>query len=185
MTLLQVMAEGDRDDVLLRTTDLAVIAAELAPFNITLEQWDTVELSDDAGQDEVLEAYKADVEKVSKEGEYRLVDVVRMKPSDDPEWPAKAKGAREKFLNEHTHDEDEVRFFVEGSGAFYLRKAGRVFKVVCTKDDLISVPAGTTHWFDMGPAPRFTAIRLFENSDGWIARFTGDTIARRFPLYAG
>jgi 1,2-dihydroxy-3-keto-5-methylthiopentene dioxygenase len=61
MTLLQVMAEGDRDDVLLRTTDLAVIAAELAPFNITLEQWDTVELSDDAGQDEVLEAYTADV----------------------------------------------------------------------------------------------------------------------------
>ncbi|QUQ71096.1 1,2-dihydroxy-3-keto-5-methylthiopentene dioxygenase [Kutzneria sp. CA-103260] len=181
MTLLQVMADGDRDEVLLRTTDLATITAELAPFNITLEQWDTVELSDTAGQDEVLAAYQADVEKVSKAGDYRLVDVVRMKPSDDPEWPAKAKGAREKFLNEHTHDEDEVRFFVEGKGCFYLHLAGKVYAVVCERGDLMSVPAGTTHWFDMGSQPEFCAIRFFQEEDGWVAGFTGDGISSRMP----
>jgi 1,2-dihydroxy-3-keto-5-methylthiopentene dioxygenase len=37
------------------------------------------------------------------------------------------------------------------------------------------------HWFDMGAAPRFTAIRLFLNPDGWIAQFTGSDIADRFP----
>ena len=88
---------------------------------------------------------------------------------------------RQKFLSEHTHGEDEVRFFVEGAGLFCLHLDERVYAVLCTKGDLISVPAGTRHWFDMGDRPRFTAIRLFNNPDGWIARFTGDTLAERFP----
>jgi 1,2-dihydroxy-3-keto-5-methylthiopentene dioxygenase len=45
------------------------------------------------------------------------------------------------------------------------------------------VPAGTRHWFDMGPAPRFTAIRLFTTPAGWVANFTGTPIARNFPSY--
>jgi len=43
------------------------------------------------------------------------------------------------------------------------------------------VPAGTPHWFDMGPEPHFTAIRLFNNPEGWIANFTGDDIADKYP----
>ena len=61
--------------------------------------------------------------------------------------------------------------------------AGRGLSVVlCEKDDLISVPANTLHWFDMGPNPLFTAIRLFNNPDGWVAKFSGEDIATRFPL---
>jgi 1,2-dihydroxy-3-keto-5-methylthiopentene dioxygenase len=104
------------------------------------------------------------------------MDVVRIErgaPDTEP--------IRKKFLDEHRHGEDEVRFFVEGRGAFYLHLNGRVYRVVCTKGDLISVPAGTKHWFDMGADPEFTAIRLFNNPDGWIAAFTGDPIASNFP----
>ena len=90
---------------------------------------------------------------------------------------------RRKFLDEHTHAEDEVRFFVEGEGTFYLHLGGRVFRTLCCRDDLISVPAGTPHWFDMGPAPRFAAIRLFTNPEGWVARFTGSPIAEGFPRH--
>ena len=89
----------------------------------------------------------------------------------------------EKFLDEHTHSEDEVRFFVEGSGAFYLRMDGKVHQLVCTQGDLISVPARTKHWFDMGPDPYFCSIRLFTDPAGWVAEFTGDPIARKFPLF--
>ena len=60
--------------------------------------------------------------------------------------------------------------------------ADRVYSVLCEKGDLISVPAGTKHWFDMGPNPEFTAIRLFNNPEGWVANFTGDDIAGRFPM---
>ncbi|CRK55075.1 1,2-dihydroxy-3-keto-5-methylthiopentene dioxygenase [Alloactinosynnema sp. L-07] len=182
MTLLQVMPENDSSTVLLRTRDLTEIAAQLAPFNITLEQWGTVPLPAGAGQDEVLAAYRDEVARVSAEGPYPLVDVVRLVPDDtDPEWPAKADGARQKFLNEHTHDEDEVRFFVEGTGCFYLHLGDKVYAVVCEAGDLMSVPAGTTHWFDMGSRPYFCAIRFFQEEDGWVAGFTGATISETMP----
>ena len=48
------------------------------------------------------------------------------------------------------------------------------------KGDLISVPANTRHWFDMGPNPNFIAIRMFNNPDGWVANFTGDHISTHF-----
>jgi 1,2-dihydroxy-3-keto-5-methylthiopentene dioxygenase len=53
--------------------------------------------------------------------------------------------------------------------------------VLCEKNDLISVPAGTPHWFDMGSEPNFTAIRIFDNPEGWVAQFTGDGIADAYP----
>ena len=97
-------------------------------------------------------------------------------------WPdhPDRDAARKKFLDEHTHAEDEVRFFVDGRGLFSLHIDGRVYEVLCERGDLIGVPADTTHWFDMGPRPEFTAIRLFNNPEGWVARFTGSDIADRF-----
>ena len=89
---------------------------------------------------------------------------------------------RRKFLAEHTHSEDEVRFFVEGQGLFCLHIGEEVLQVLCEADDWISVPAGTKHWFDMGPKPAFCALRFFDNPDGWVAAFTGDPIASLYPL---
>jgi 1,2-dihydroxy-3-keto-5-methylthiopentene dioxygenase len=183
MTLLQIMPEDAPDVVSLRTEDVAKIAAELAQLGVAFEQWtaDAV-LPDDADQDAVLAAYRADVDRLSSAGGYQLVDVVRMRPDDgDPSWPARAAGARAKFRDEHTHDEDEVRFFVEGTGCFYLHVGGKVYAVVCDAGDLLSVPRGTTHWFDMGERPHFAAIRFFQEEDGWIGNFTQDSIGARFP----
>jgi 1,2-dihydroxy-3-keto-5-methylthiopentene dioxygenase len=36
----------------------------------------------------------------------------------------------------------------------------------------------------MGPEPHFVAIRVFTNPAGWVANFTGDEIAARFPRLA-
>ena len=49
--------------------------------------------------------------------------------------------------------------------------------------DLIGVPANTRHWFDMSESPHFIAIRLFTNVEGWVAKFTGEEIASKFPRY--
>jgi 1,2-dihydroxy-3-keto-5-methylthiopentene dioxygenase len=35
----------------------------------------------------------------------------------------------------------------------------------------------------MGAAPDFKCIRLFTNPEGWVANFTGDDIASRFPNF--
>ena len=125
-----------------------------------------------------IDLWGDDVERLKQHYGYTTVDVIRVSPAT-PNLPA----LREKFLNEHTHSEDEVRFFVEGSASFYLRLNGSVHQMICTRGDLLSVPANTTHWFDMGPRPEFAAIRLFVNPEGWVANFTGDDIATRFPKY--
>jgi len=164
---------------LVRTDDTTEIARLLGDEGIRFERWAADQpLPADADQELVLAAYARDVERLSREGGYAKADVIRMTP-DDPRRAA----ARQKFLDEHTHAEDEVRFFVEGAGAFYLHLGERVFQVVCEAGDLLSVPEGTKHWFDMGPSPRFTVIRLFTDPEGWAARHTGDAIASRMPRF--
>jgi 1,2-dihydroxy-3-keto-5-methylthiopentene dioxygenase len=184
MTTLVIHPDTDPGSTTLRTTDAAEITAELARRGVRYEQWTAgASLAPGAGGDEVLTAYATDVDRLRAEG-YETVDVVRLVPDDsDPEWPAAAAAARQKFLAEHTHDDDEVRFFVEGRGAFYLRIEGEVLIVVCEAGDLLSVPADTTHWFDMGTRPHFAAIRFFRIPEGWVGNFTGDHIAERFEPF--
>ena len=78
-----------------------------------------------------------------------------------------------------------MRFFVAGSGLFTLHVADRVYEIECQQGDLLGVPDGTTHWFDMGAEPSFVVIRFFTRADGWVGHFTGSDIAQRFPRYAG
>lgn len=179
MTQLTVYPDTDPAATLIDTFDASEIAATLSEIGVVFERWEaSVQLPDDAGQEAVLAAYGPQVKKLMREGGYQTVDVVRVKP-DNPDRIA----MRQKFFAEHTHAEDEVRFFVEGAGAFYLRQGGRVFRVVCERNDLLSVPAGITHWFDTGAYPHFCAIRIFTSKDGWVGNFTGDDIATRFPAF--
>jgi 1,2-dihydroxy-3-keto-5-methylthiopentene dioxygenase len=185
MTRLIVLPEDDPTTTLVATTDAAEIAARLATVGVRFEQWSAATpLAADAAQDDVLAAYRADIERLAAEGGYVSVDVARLHGDPaDPTWPARAAEARARFLAEHTHADDEVRFFVEGRGAFYLRLAGRVHIVCCEAGDLLGVPAATRHWFDMGTNPSFAAIRFFRIADGWVGDFTGDDIATRFPPF--
>ena len=175
MSRLRVFAEDAPDAPLLDTDEESAIVAALAPVGVRFERWPLRDLAEGV---DALTAYAPEIERLKAEGGYQSVDTVAM----IPDHPARAE-LRTKFLDEHTHAEDEVRFFVEGEGLFTLHAEGHVFAMLCTAGDLIAVPAGMKHWFDMGPSPRFTAIRLFLNPDGWIARFTGDTIASRFPRH--
>jgi 1,2-dihydroxy-3-keto-5-methylthiopentene dioxygenase len=164
-----------------RLSDHAAIAAALAPHGIVLERWTPrADLAADANDADILAAYGADIETLKARGGYQSWDVLRVTP-DHPEREA----LRAKFLAEHIHDDDEVRFFVEGAGLFYIHAGGMVHALECTAGDLIAVPAGTQHWFDTGARPRFTVIRMFTTPDGWVARFTGDPIAQSIPLYEG
>lgn len=182
MSLLTVWAEDDAAEPILRTSEPGGIAAGLAPIGVHYERWTAeVELADGASQDDVIAAYRTEVDRITAAEGFILVDVIRLQPSDDPQWPVKAAGARAKFLSEHTHDDDEVRFFVEGAGVFYLHVDARVHAVLCEAGDLLSVPKGITHWFDMGKEPSVAAIRFFHDEDGWVGDFTGDPISSRFP----
>lgn len=178
MSELVVYAENQPDVPELQTSDIAEIQAALAEVGIRVERWSANhEVSDDADDASIIAAYRHEIDRLISERGYQTYDVVSMHPHH-PDKDA----FRSKFLDEHTHSEDEVRFFVRGHGLFVMHIGGKVFSVLCKKNDLISVPANTKHWFDMGPNPRFTAIRLFNNPEGWAAKFTGDGIAGRFPF---
>ncbi len=182
MAYLTIYRDGDEPSLTLATDDEAEIREALAAKGVEYARWPVVEgLADDASSDDVLAAYAEPIAQLSEEQGYVLVDVAGLHPSDDPGWGATAAGARQKFLTEHTHADDEVRFFAAGSGIFYLHLDDDVYAVLGEQGDLLSVPKGTTHWFDMGTQPNFTAVRFFRDENGWVGDFTGNPIAERIP----
>jgi 1,2-dihydroxy-3-keto-5-methylthiopentene dioxygenase len=183
MTLLTVWREDAPETPDLQTEDGEEIAVVLKELGVRFEQWPVQDLPAEVTQEEVLAAYRERIDAVTAAEGYVLVDVVQMHPSDDPAWAETVATARAKFLDEHTHDDDEDRFFAAGSGVFYLHLQGKVHAVLCEAGDLLSVPGGTTHWFDMGTAPDYVSVRFFHDDDGWIGNFTGSGISRSFPTY--
>jgi len=167
----------DQNRVLLQqTSNQKEISILLSKIGVRFEQWEASQpLTSFSSGEEVIEAYREDIDRLKEENGFQSVDVLRM----SPDHPKKSE-LRQKFLSEHIHDEPEIRFFVEGSGLFFLHVDGRVYSVLCEKGDLISIPENYRHWFDMGVDPFFTAIRFFTRSEGWIAHFTGDPISQEF-----
>lgn len=152
------------------------ISSTLAQVGVRLEHWQPRQtLSADSSAAEIIAAYADDIARLKQEGGYAVVDVL----SIDEAHPEKDK-LQAQCLAEHTHSEDEVRFFVSGRGLVNLHIDEYVYAVLCDKGTLITVPAGTKHWFDMGERPRFTALRLFNHVEGWAAAFTGAAIAQQY-----
>ena len=162
-----------------RYTDFTDIQHQLDALGVLIERWKANwPLAADAYQSAVLIAYVDEIGRLMQRYDFQSVDVVKLTPNH----PDKVT-LRQRFLAEHIHKDFEVRFFVEGRGLFYLHVAGKVYAVLCEQGDLISVPANTMHWFDMGADPKFACIRLFTAADGWVADFTGSDIAKKFPTF--
>jgi len=179
MTRLIVYSAKNPAEIFLDTENFEVISGKIAEIGARLERWEALHpLKANATADEIFAAYAPEVDRLKRERGYTNGDVVHIRPGN-PNWPA----LRQKFISEHTHGEDEVRFFVEGSGAFFLHIGDKVLEVIGEKNDLLSVPHGVPHWFDGGPEGNFTCIRLFTDQEAWAAKYTGDSISDGFPRY--
>jgi 1,2-dihydroxy-3-keto-5-methylthiopentene dioxygenase len=155
------------------------IRSFLKERGIFFDQWKAqVVFEDTATQDEILAAYAHKLKPYMEANGYKVADVISINKLT-PNYPE----IRAKFLSEHTHSEDEVRFFVDGQGYFWfnLENGEPVFNVLCQSGDLISVPAGTKHWFDAGKENPFVkAIRIFIDPSGWIPEYTNSKIEQRY-----
>lgn len=141
---------------------------------IFFDQWTCdIVFKDTATQEEILEAYSKDLKPFMEKGGYETADVISINKLTE-----NYDAIRAKFLAEHTHSEDEIRFFVDGEGTFWFHlENGEIFNLLCQKGDLISVPSGTKHWFDAGEKNPFVkAIRIFIDMSGWIPHYTGSGI---------
>jgi 1,2-dihydroxy-3-keto-5-methylthiopentene dioxygenase len=164
--------------------DPQAVAGYLAPFGIFYERWDTgaPRVSPDASAEEILAAYAPEIDALKARGGYVTADVINV----TPETPG-LDAMLNKFNKEHTHTEDEVRFIVKGRGVFHFHFAGApVFGLEVEAGDLINVPNGTRHWFDLCADRTIRAIRLFQDKGGWTPHYVdGGVHAGYLPVCWG
>ncbi len=171
MALVRIPAE-DRT-----ITEIAELRAFLAACGIEYERTEPdAPLPPGAPPEEVLAAYKPRIDELKARGGYVTADVIDVDSST-----AGLDAMLAKFNSEHWHDEDEVRFIVEGRGLFHIHPPGRpVFAVEVERGDLIRVPKGTRHWFDLCGDRRIRAIRLFQDKSGWTPHYTQSGVDKDF-----
>lgn len=145
------------------------VAAYLLGCGIDYERWRPArEVAADAPAGEILEAYAVEIEALKARGGYVTADVIDVRP----ETPG-LEEMLAKFKREHWHDEDEVRFIIAGRGIFHISpEGGPVVAVEVEAGDLIRVPRGTRHWFNLCADRRIRAIRLFQDAAGWTPQYT-------------
>jgi 1,2-dihydroxy-3-keto-5-methylthiopentene dioxygenase len=136
---------------------------------------------------DILAEYAPEIERVKAAGGFVTADVINVHP-DTPNLDAMLA----KFNKEHTHSEDEVRFTVEGKGVFHLHpENGPVFSVTVESGDMINVPRGTKHWFNLCDDRHIRCIRFFEDVTGWTPHYVDGGVHGDFspicfgPSYAG
>jgi len=159
----------------------------LAGIGIDYERWEPAHaVAANAPAEDVLAAYSAEIDRLKESGGYVTADVIDV----TPQTPGLAEMLA-KFNREHTHDDDEVRFIIEGRGLFHINPAnGSANSPVCSIEveagDLIRVPSGTLHWFNLCGDRRIRAIRLFKDAAGWAPNYTASGVEGKFqPLCFG
>ena len=149
--------------------DRQAITEYLAGVGIDYERWDLTRLvAPNAPTEEVLAAYADEIEQLKARGGYVTADVIDVN-SQTPGLEAMLA----KFNREHWHDEDEVRFIINGRGVFHIHpREGAVVAIEVEGGDLIRVPRGTWHWFNLCETREIRAIRLFQDPAGWAPNYT-------------
>jgi 1,2-dihydroxy-3-keto-5-methylthiopentene dioxygenase len=177
MAIVTVPAESRR------ITDPAEITTFLAAHGIHYDTWPLEDRVDPAAPAEaILAAYAPEIEELKRRGGFVTADVVDIYP-ETPNLEVMLA----KFAKEHTHTEDEVRFILQGRGVFHVNPVDRpVFGIEVWAGDLISVPLGTRHWFDLCTDRRIRAIRLFQDTSGWTPHYLPDGVHAGYePLCLG
>jgi 1,2-dihydroxy-3-keto-5-methylthiopentene dioxygenase len=164
-------------------THLEKITGELAPLNIQLNVWTvgdsprtrhllSQETLNDEEKEEVLIALDGYFEKLQHTAGYQSRDLIVLY-ADIPNLEIMLS----KFDRIHTHDDDEVRYIVDGEGIFgFVRPDGSQVKLTVQPEEYINVPANTEHWFELTPNRRIKAVRYFSGTEGWVPIYTGTEI---------
>ena len=164
-------------------TGEAAVREALGRVGIDYERWQPSHpVPAGATAEAVLAAYAAEIDRLKASGGYVTADVIDVSPQT-PNLDAMLA----KFRKEHWHDEDEVRFILRGRGVFHIHpQDAPVMAIEVGPGDLIRVPRGTHHWFDLCSERDIRAIRLFQDVSGWTPRYTDTGMDARYePVCLG
>lgn len=166
------MAVIEIPDDKLRLVEENEVRDYLAQINIDYERWDVKRVPAETSPEELLRAYEPEISVMKDKGGYTTADVIDVKP----QTPG-LEAMLAKFNREHWHDEDEVRFIVRGRGLFHIHPEGRpVIAIEVVPGDLIRVPRGIRHWFNLCGDRDIRAIRLFQDAAGWTPHYTSSGV---------
>ncbi len=163
--------------------DVREITERLLSIGIDYERWGPPHpIAPSAPAEEILRAYRDEIEKLKARGGYLAADVIDVNPQT-PNLDAMLA----RFNREHWHDEDEVRLIIHGRGLFHIHpRTGPVIGIEVEAGDSIRVPRGTHHWFNLCADREIRAIRLFQDPAGWTPNYTDSGVDARYqPICFG
>jgi 1,2-dihydroxy-3-keto-5-methylthiopentene dioxygenase len=142
---------------------------------VVYEHWDTSKLPahlqenfvlSDVEKSEVLATFDSEIKDLAARRGYKIWDLITLSDAT-PNLDELLK----KFEAVHTHTEDEIRAITAGKGIFIIKGAGDVgyFDVELSAGDVISVPENKAHFFTLMDNRAIVAVRLFIETNGWIA----------------
>lgn len=143
------------------------IAIERWPIPSSLEKLRGQATLSDAEKGHVLQAFQPYIERERMQRGYIQSDMVVLNPSTPNLQQLLAK-----FDKTHYHDDEEIRFIVDGEGIFgFEAKGAAPFSVLLTAGDYLIVPAKIEHWFTLTDSRSIKAIRLFKDMSGWAPHY--------------
>ena len=108
--------------------------------------------------------YQPVLDELAQKRGYGTQDEVKLN-KDTPNLPAVLK----KFDDEHLHSDDEVRFVLDGEAVFDIRNNDdRWMRIVVEAGDLIVVPKGKHHRFELSDLCKVHCARLFKDQAGLV-----------------
>lgn len=159
------------------------VAAFLEQQEVIYEHWDIEKLPEqlrekydlsDAEKEEILNAFKAEIDDISERRGYKAADIISLSDSN-PNLDELLKN----FERKHLHTDDEVRYIVSGHGVFIIQgKDKNFFEVHLSPGDLISVPENITHYFTLAEDRKVVAARIFVTTEGWVPVYQDEEVAQ-------
>lgn len=112
-----------------------------------------------------------EVDSLAQERGYKNRDVVNLSKDSFQNDEKALLDKLNVFYKEHIHEDEEIRYCLDGSGYFDIKDsiANRWIRVRLDKHDLIIVPAGIFHRFTVTTDNYIKALRLFQDEPKWQA----------------
>ncbi|WP_068775600.1 acireductone dioxygenase [Paenibacillus sp. FJAT-26967] len=151
------------------------VRAFLEKQEVLYEHWNPAQLPaelqekfilTDEEKTQILSTFDSEIRDLAERRGYQTWDIIALSDAT-PNLDELLK----KFEQVHTHTEDEVRAITAGKGIFIIKGTDDVgyFNVELEAGDVISVPEHKPHFFTLMENRQIVAVRLFIETEGWIA----------------